>query len=212
MTMKIIYLIQSETYNFSFSSALKDTDCLLMIWGDDFNLPEDASHTTFHLPNSSWAQGRNELYRRAQAMDDYDYFIFCDDDIEFNFELKELHQLLSKYQPFRAVPDTSHTFYLHQPAKAKTLALKYVEHSVMALSAEAAQVLMPYSTEFDKTNWWLSSEEFCKRCWLQYPWQTLKYNTLNFKNTKSRSYPKSDYLGNPENEFKIVDLKEQDLD
>ena len=56
--------------------------------------------------------------------------------------------------------------------------VKYVDHAIMAMRADCAIKLMPYTTEHDTTCWRLNSEAFCQRCWQLRPWGTLRLNQL----------------------------------
>lgn len=78
--MKIVYLIQTKTGPQPYSLP-PDSDFLSLQWGSEF----DCGQNTFHLPNSTWMSGRNELFRRALLKDEYDYFVFLDDDISFSY-------------------------------------------------------------------------------------------------------------------------------
>jgi hypothetical protein len=73
---RFIYLIQGDgsqkPYDFPAGS-----DFLLLQWQRSF-VPQPNS---FHFPRSTWASGRNELYRRAKEQGEYDYFVFMDDDV-----------------------------------------------------------------------------------------------------------------------------------
>ena len=104
--MKHIYLIQTNKPNISYNIP-PGSDRLIMQWQEKFKPCKDS----FHFPNSTWASGRNELYARACRRLDYDYFIFLDDDLSFDFDLKDFEKLLEKINPRRAVPwMTGHPF------------------------------------------------------------------------------------------------------
>ena len=182
--MKFIYLIQSDSDKILFQIP-GGSDRLLLQWQSDF-IP--CSHS-FHFPQSTWASGRNELFRRARERAPYDYFIFADDDLELFFDLKDFETMLETYQPPRAVPHVlAHPW--NKFPRARIDRVKYVDHSLMALRAEYVANLMPYSLEFDKTCWWLSSEDFCQRFWQRWPLETLRFNQLEFTNVKTRPYPR----------------------
>jgi len=82
--MKVIYLVQGDAkaplYDFP-----PQSDYLYLQWQADF-VPMEKS---FHFPGSSWASGRNELYRRARIQGPYDYYIFMDDDVLFDLSKKK---------------------------------------------------------------------------------------------------------------------------
>ena len=65
--MRVVYLIQSDTPTIPHAIPA-GSEVLLLQWADTFvDVPD-----SFHLPRSSWAEGRNELYRRARG-GGYDY-------------------------------------------------------------------------------------------------------------------------------------------
>lgn len=58
--MRVVYLIQSDTPTIPYTIPA-GSDFLLLQWADTFvDVPD-----SFHLPASSWPEGRNELYRRS---------------------------------------------------------------------------------------------------------------------------------------------------
>jgi hypothetical protein len=201
--MKCIYLIQSDNYNLPYT--LPDgSQYLLLNWNLHSAKQEPPSKNEFYFPDSSWAEGRNELYRRACLIGEFEYFVFLDDDLELDFSVEYFESLLEKHHAARVAPNMSNHFYTGEPVDSAVTSIKYIDHCLMALSAEAAASLMPYSTEFDQTCWWHSSEEFCMRSWDEFRWQTYKLNELNVKNLQNRAYPKDYGSGLPTNEFAVV--------
>lgn len=77
--VRAIYLVQGDG-SFPAYGLPPNSDYLYLQWQQDFQPMENS----FHFPNSTWASGRNELYRRARIQGEYDYFIFLDDDLTFD--------------------------------------------------------------------------------------------------------------------------------
>jgi hypothetical protein len=76
--VKFIYLIQGNLSQ-PFYHIPAGSDFLYLQWQPNFRpLPHH-----FHFPNSTWAEGRNELYKRALQQGAYDYFVYIDDDVRF---------------------------------------------------------------------------------------------------------------------------------
>ncbi|HAI70648.1 MAG TPA: hypothetical protein DCM38_14575 [Gammaproteobacteria bacterium] len=193
--MKLIYLIQSDTGKMPYHIP-SSSDVLLLQWQETF---QPADHS-FHFPHSSWAEGRNELFRRAKAMDSYDYFIFADDDVELYFDLMTFEKLLQKYQPRRAVPWYFHDWNrLCSDTKSHIDLVKYVDHAFMAVRKDCAQELMPYTMQYDEVCWWLSSEDLCERFFEKWPLETFRFNKLVINNLKSREYPQNRHQQLPKN-------------
>jgi hypothetical protein len=201
--MKFIYLIQSDDFHLPYNLT-QGSQYLLLNWNSKFSDEKPPTDREFYFPDSSWAEGRNELYRRALLLGEFDYFVFCDDDLELDFSLEYLESLVKKHHPARLAPNMPNNLYTGESASSTVTSLKYIDHCLMALSSEAANKLMPYSTRFDQTCWWHSSEEFCQRSWDKFRWQTYKLNQLSVKNLQNRSYPKDYGSGLPVNEFKVV--------
>jgi hypothetical protein len=144
------------------------------------------------------------LYRRACLLGKLEYFVFLDDDLELDFSIEYFESLLKKYHSARIAPNMPKNFHTSEPANLTVIPIKYTDDCLMALSAKAADKLMPYSTEFDQTWWWHNSEDFCELSWDEFQWQTYKLNQLSVRNLQNRSYPKDCGCGLPTNEFAVV--------
>ena len=101
--MNCIYLIQSDSPKIPYEIP-EGRDYLFLQWKDEF-VPMKNS---FHFPNSTWAEGRNELLRRAKEMGMYDYYIFLDDDLKLYFSLSTFEKMLDKNRKPRVVPFLQH--------------------------------------------------------------------------------------------------------
>lgn len=191
--MKCIYLIQSDKPKIPYQIPNK-SDIILLQWKEHF-MPIKNS---FHFPNSTWAEGRNELLRRAQEKGDYDYYIFLDDDLKLFFPLQLFEKTLVKVNQRRVVPFLpDHGWY--KSAKGNMNIVKYVDHAFMAFRKDCLADVFPYTLEYDKINWWLTCEKFCESFWEKFQNETIRVNTLIYLNQEHRSYPKNDYPGLPNN-------------
>lgn len=120
------------------------------------------------LPKSSFAQGRNHLYRLAiQRFDDFEYFVFLDDDVEFcRGSFEQMERNLARYQPSVGVPLTEKT-------RRSAIAVSWGEHvypllrsqrfhvndeQYLACSREVirAQKILPYLEQWDKESWFVT--------------------------------------------------------
>lgn len=190
--LKVVYLIQSDCRDHPFEIP-SGSEVLLLQWQEDF---EPVAHS-IHLPGCTWAEGRNELYRRA-SQGSFDYFIFCDDDMGLRFHWQAFESLLRQHEPWRATAiEVNHEW--NRVRRGAIDRVKYVDHAIMAVRADCATELMPYTTEHDATCWWLNSEAFCERCWRLRPWGTLRFNQLEYENLQHRIYPREQYPGLPRN-------------
>lgn len=186
--MQVIYLIQSDTNKISYKIPNK-SDILLLQWQKDYQ--KTVEFPNFHMPNSSWASGRNELYKRSLDKK-YDYYIFLDDDLILHFDLEQFEDLLSQYRPNRCVPCLKRWDHYKKIINTnEPCYVRYIDHCFMALSREAAKNIMPYTTDFDKSNWWKCGELFCAKYSSYYNDQTLLFPNLIIKNLQHRNYPRN---------------------
>ena len=113
---RLIYLMQGrsdlvETY-FHLADR-ENADALFLTYDKEIE-------NAIFFPNSKWSEGRNKLLEIAKNKGEYDYYIFCDDDISFKRgSWDEFEFLLLKYRPAIAHP-------LFIPKAAKT-PLPYLE-------------------------------------------------------------------------------------
>lgn len=193
--MKIIYLIQSNTNQIIYDIP-KQSDVLLLQWQNEYQY---SSVNSFHYPNSTWASGRNELYNRVD-LKNYDYLIFLDDDLMFEFSLTEYEKFLSQYKPLRSsVFVYGHYFYRELTDSNKVYTLKHIDQAFMAINTEATNVF-PYSTEKDTQSWFIANEEFCCRFHDVYPAQTIIAPKFKMHNSQHREYPRNGTLVSPEDQ------------
>lgn len=190
--MNCIYLIQSDTPEISYEIP-EGRDYLFLQWQKEFEPVENS----FHFPDSTWAEGRNELLRRAKEQGEYDYFIFLDDDLKLYFSLETFEKLLSANQSPRVAPFVHHQWYRNPEGLSQEV--KYIDHCFMAVRKDSLEPALPYDLEMDKTNWWLTCERTCETFWKYHPGGTIRFNQLIMMNQKHRDYPKEDYPGFPNN-------------
>lgn len=183
-----IYLIQSDKHIVQYSIP-DNAHYLLLQWSKNFTPVENS----FHYPNSTWASGRNELYRRAKKLGNYRYFIFLDDDLDCQFSLQEFQELVTHYQPKRAVPfcPKHHWYKECVDPRFQIERVKYVDHMFLACRHDCIDEMLPYTTKFDTQNWWLSSEDACTRFHALHPGGTLRFNHLIAHNEQARPYPRN---------------------
>ncbi|MCG8310035.1 MAG: hypothetical protein MI975_21745 [Cytophagales bacterium] len=191
--MKCIYLIQSNRPAIPYSIP-SGSDVLLLQWQKDYV----SAPNSFHLPNSTWASGRNELLKRAMTKGMYDYYVFLDDDLKFYFSLETFESLLKATQLDRAAPNMRGKQGWCSNSSDKFQLVKYVDHSFIAVSHQSAVELFPYTLDYDRHCWWLASENMCERFWDGQK-KTIRFNQLVFINQESRPYPRGNYPGVPKN-------------
>ena len=114
------------------------------------------------FPNSTWTSGRNKLreYILENNEEDYDYFIFLDEDIEFinmdnNTGFQKFEEYLNLYRPEIGCPRLIP--YIHyEYLKSKITNSLYYDGICNAMSIIDSKVIFPWHETFDAKNWWMS--------------------------------------------------------
>ena len=75
--MKCLYLFQTDLPTIKYQLPV-GSEYIVLCWSKEFT---STDKNAFHFPNSTWMEGRNELYRRALLKGNYDYYFFLDDDL-----------------------------------------------------------------------------------------------------------------------------------
>ena len=162
--------------------------------------------------STSWASGRNLLYKEAKKRGNvYLYYIFIDDDIGLRTKAhdanpwRQFEQFLKEIEPAVAAVDTDTNGMVQQTLagrKQKKCSLKQISDYVPvarfdpafnAYHYEAAEYLLPYTTRYDKTSWWYPDLYFEVKCELMFAGQTVIHTQVTATNPKHRPYPR----GNP---------------
>lgn len=177
--------------------------------------------TDIFLPNSTWTSGRNALRDYALRLDqDYDYYIFLDEDLVFDdgktFDDFELS--LNKYRPNIGSPTVGG--YGHEYFNPRTDAImKLNNRSVLffdgccnAFSRKAflSNQIFPYITEFDNTNWWASQYIMIMLC-RESKNDVYVFNELAVTNTQASSYPKAGNFQNVKEYLKKQNVANDEL-
>lgn len=152
-----IYLVQGQSdlvKNYLHLADRDNADAIFLTY--DMPIKE-----ALYLPKSSFAQGRNKMLEAAIAKGEYNYYIFCDDDVVFEIGgWDEFEKQLMLHKPAVAVPvfwpKTKRTplkFFKYQT-------FRYNDEQLMAFHCEVVSdcIVLPYQTQFDDINWWASCE------------------------------------------------------
>lgn len=207
---KFCFLIQArndDRYFDQFQS--EDSDCYVLY----FKKPVDRKNSIY-APNTSWNQGRNLLIKTAYGKEDYEYYIFMDDDARIvdNFNhtingVEEFKALLSMKKPAIGFPD----YDWHLCRGSKMIRQKYIREAmrlgtkredllsrpmfydacVNAFHKDIVKFCLPYEERFDDYNWWISQEMLCHFARQFIPESILQFNSILTRNLKSCSYPKT---------------------
>ena len=159
-----VYLAQGKSANLkNFEYLLTDDSDLIILSFDEPIKPNTINIKAIFKPNSTWAEGRNLLLNRAlKAGNDYEYFIFLDDDVEIVLgSFKVFEELLLRYKPMMGVPlcdqiKDSHRYHknisAHHPKGFDQIVQAYHKDVVRD------QIAIPYVTDLDANSWWYACE------------------------------------------------------
>lgn len=201
----VIYLVQGESKlikKFEQLKERKDVDTLLLTYDKQFK-------NAIYLPNSTWAEGRNLLLKKALEMDKpYDYFIFLDDDVSFiNGNFKLFEDLLAEYAPAVAVPvffpKTAHTVLAIGTALKRKFYFPIFEYQTCRL-ADAQfiafhkdviedNIATPLQTHFDQHNWCATSSTQQLLIHNLYQENFIQFNNIVVENLAHRSYTENSF-------------------
>lgn len=146
------------------------------------------------FPNSTWAQGRNKLLEEAQKLGSYQYYIFCDDDIEFKKGgWSKLEENLLSLVPAIAIP-----VFLEKTKNSPLRWLKYHsflfnDEQIIAFHKDVLRdgIVLPYQTQFDNIHWWASCQ--IQQILIQnfYSSASIQLNDIQIANKIHNRYPLS---------------------
>ena len=166
-----------------------------------------------YLFNSSttWTTGRNLLFEVARRRGEkYLYYIFMDDDIVLRFKTepnnhnpwREFENFLKRIEPAVGAVDIYKNEFIQIAYRArkkqgcsvkeKTDYLPTVRFDAAydAFHYQAIEYLLPYSSSYDATNWWLSQLHTEIKCEIIFQGHTVLHTELRAVNPKHRSYPR----------------------
>ncbi len=162
-----------------------------------------------YYPDSTWAEGRNQLLERAMSLGgEYQYYLFLDDDTSFikgGFELFE--EKLLQYMPAIAMPvfapktsptviGVGETYYsdaftpLGEFQVCKKGDAQFIGfHRDVVLD----HLVVPLQTQFDKISWWFTSSTQQLLIFNLYPKTTLQFNEIAVTNDVHGDYTNCDF-------------------
>jgi glycosyltransferase involved in cell wall biosynthesis len=165
MSKQFLYLVQGRKANVLKYQALQSTESDLVVatfdeevWNDEMPVLK-----SFFIPKTTWAEGRNIQYEFAKSLtNNYDYYIFLDDDVVFESgSFVEFQQLLLKYKPAIGFPlmDVAFKRGLYD-VNTEVQHIQVIDQQFQAYSATAFKnsITMPLVTDFDSESWWYACE------------------------------------------------------
>jgi len=188
------YLAQCKSENVDRIKAIvpKHNKLTILTWDKKVN-------GCFYLPESSWSEGRNHLFENSKHDTESTYFIFLDDDVEFeqgNFLDFEL--FLRDFNPSIGVPvmQKSKKFvsiikFFFEKSKNTSVCFR-MDEQVQAFSRNVVfdGVALPYPTLFDKECWWYNTELHQSNVKSVYFNSILQCNDVVVLNHEHANYPR----------------------
>jgi tetratricopeptide (TPR) repeat protein len=146
-----------------------------------------------YFPDSTWTQGRNKLLEVSKQLEeDYLYYIFLDDDIEFiEGDWRSFEALLLEYQPAIATPQA--TFYPTKSDDSVEVQMVYAFDAVFNAfhhDVVADNVLLPYLEKFDEESLLLSQLILIHIAGVCYHEKVWQFNHVKVTQLKHRPYPR----------------------
>lgn len=218
---EFIYLVQTESCLPAYlagpellgnASACR-CDVIVLSFKTECEETINMSHVQYiYAPNTTWASGRNLLYRHSRARKfDYRYYIFADDDIRLEYnalannstkkqpELRTFENFLLEIEPVVGFVD----YLTHNPASMiramrqhchnkpdqSLLPLVHFDPILNGFHRDAISHLLPYSEEFDSTCWWHSHRLVSIGIEVKFRGQAVMYPRITVQNLSHRKYP-----------------------
>lgn len=178
---KFIYLIQGQAdlvNNYLELTNRSDADVIFLTY-------DKPVENMIFFPKSTWAEGRNKLLEQALIKGKYHYYIFCDDDIEFEKGSWDIFEdSLMRLKPAIGVPIFPKTKKDKLPILTFQLFTNN-DQQLMGFSYEVVvdNVVIPYQTQFDDTHWWAACEIQDTLIQTFYPTTAIQFNNIQISNT-----------------------------
>jgi len=163
------------------------------------------------FPNSSWAQGRNRLYREALEKEKrqgwrYLYYIFFDGDVRmgpvnpwWNTTVsgwRKFEEFLLNYEPAIGLPDFRYTypkdFNPGYTVKTEVCPMYHYDAIVNAFHREAAEVVLPYDESWDHISWWYTQLALIYKSYVLFRKNNMEHYFTVMWNTEHNPYPQED--------------------
>lgn len=187
--MKIAYLIRSYSSLPSSYKFLKTphSDVIVSSWNGNFT-PQDWFELFIH-PDTTWGEGRNKLLEIAFRKNKYDYFIFMDDDLEFDIKhhIPLLETFLTHNSPSIIYPRVSWQSSTRDDIQYKN----NCDASFSIFHKSIIDKLLPYYNGLQDFSWHYSQGIINVITTLALNLYRFQYNPLKFNNTQCNPYPRN---------------------
>ena len=175
---------------------------------------EKQSHISYvFAKESTWATGRNLLYFVAiERLRHYHFYIFLDDDVDLGFNSFSTQEM-KRLTPFRVFeqwllddePAVGVVNYFNNGkilldlrrvmcgiSDSSVVPVMWSDALFNAFHYKAIKHILPYPTQYDKDNWWISQLHVIYSVEMIFRGQALKYVAITVVNPHHRAYPRGE--------------------
>ena len=205
--LKFLYCVQTKAeLSSNYETIFSGRNVLLLSYG------KESEKTNIFYPNSTWTTGRNKMFEYIKENNlDYDYYVFCDDDLSFNLDsikkFEESANLLRNYPilyprhwsysttDIRKIPSWEVGQYSGKGMENlnwEYQTVDWFDGACNAFSKESLYKLLPYETNYDNINWHMSQLMMILKANYFYRNKIVQMNKVYIKNVGHSKYPKQD--------------------
>tara|TARA_Y100000816_G_scaffold95738_1_gene66464 strand:- start:1957 stop:2712 length:756 start_codon:yes stop_codon:yes gene_type:complete len=203
--LKFLYCVQTKAgLSSNYEAIFSGRNVLLLSYRNE------SEKTNIFYPNSTWTTGRNKMFEYIKENNlDYDYYVFCDDDLSFNLDsikkFEESANLLRNYPilyprhwgysttDIREIPSWEVGQYSGKGMENlnwEYQTVDWFDGACNAFSKESLYKLLPYETTYDNINWHMSQLMMILKANYFYRNKIVQMNKVYIKNTGHSMYPK----------------------
>ncbi|XP_032224162.1 uncharacterized protein LOC116605550 [Nematostella vectensis] len=181
-------------------------------------------------PNTSWASGRNNLYKRVKARSAYLYYIFLDDDIRMAYnkratedmkkitEIRSFEHFLLNVEPavgfvnYRVYNQARWQEYVlkhcrRKPRPSSYYAMFHFDPLLNAFHKDAIHHILPYNESYDAQCWWHAQGHIEIALEIKFRGQAIMLPSITVFNPRHRDYPQN--CGDFEDVLKTAVVREK---
>ena len=189
-TRPFIYLVQGQAERIREYLHLADraqADAIFLTYD------EPLAGATF-FPDSTWSEGRNKMLEMARERGEYEYFIFSDDDVEFDVgSWTAFEDDLLRYRPAIGIPVMQRTVRTPIPGR-RMQPFSASDEQVMGVHRDVIEdnLIFPYQSQFDSLHWWAACQ--IQKILMQtfYRDGALQFNDVHVRNDCHERYDSPD--------------------
>ena len=191
-----IYLLQGESKlvsKYFHLAERENADALFLTYDNEIG-------NAIFFPNSTWSEGRNKLLDTARKKGNYQYYIFCDDDIAFKKgSWDKFEELLISHKPAIGFPVVPSNLNI----KINLLDIQLndsPDQQMIAFHRDLIEdnLILPYQEHLDNISMWGTGGVVQQIITNFYKWNSIQFNTVDIRNLMHSRYDRTNVLKNLE--------------